>query len=154
MTAPAPSPGPAKRSRRLYVYWGIALALLLTLGLLCWLVVVPVLRAREVLIGSGIVTRIPDGSPVNYGDSEIIRRLGGAEDSARSIGLYIWAAGLLRPGVDDIESDYRWAGVSVLESCGEPGWRVLESLHDDYDPLVRQRAAQALKKIREKEKTP
>lgn len=34
------------RSKRIYVYWGVALALLLTLGLVCWTVVVPVFPGR------------------------------------------------------------------------------------------------------------
>ncbi len=49
MTAPAPSPAPVKRSKRLYVYWGVALTLLLALGLLCWLVVLPVTRTHRAL---------------------------------------------------------------------------------------------------------
>jgi HEAT repeats len=51
--SPEPSPGgppvETKRSRRVYVYWGIALTLLATVGLVCWLVVVPVWRVRKVV---------------------------------------------------------------------------------------------------------
>ncbi len=42
-------PAPKPRSKRIYVYWGVALALLVTVGLLCWLVVVPYMRVEREL---------------------------------------------------------------------------------------------------------
>ncbi len=42
------TPNP-RRSRRIYIYWGVALALLLTLGLFCWLVVVPVWQVQKAI---------------------------------------------------------------------------------------------------------
>ena len=39
-------PGEGGRSRSLYVYWGVALFLLLALGVFCWTAVAPVSRAE------------------------------------------------------------------------------------------------------------
>jgi hypothetical protein len=124
----------------------VALGGLIALGLVCWLVVVPAMRARELL--TGVVTRIPDGSLAKYSYAEIVKRLGGPHRAAKALGWYVWGAGLLRPGVDDIESDYRWASISVLERCGEPGTRVIVSLQDDYDEQVRQAAAEVIKMVK------
>ena len=41
---------PAPRSRRIYVMWGVALTLLVTLGLACWFVAYPIWLVRSVVL--------------------------------------------------------------------------------------------------------
>jgi HEAT repeats len=48
---PAASPEPTQRSKRLYILWAIALTLLISTALFCWLVVVPVWQVRNAVLG-------------------------------------------------------------------------------------------------------
>ena len=43
-------PAPSNRSRRIYVLWSVALTLLISTALFCWLVVVPYLETRTVIL--------------------------------------------------------------------------------------------------------
>ena len=151
------------RSKRIYVLWGVALALLLTGGLLCWKVVVPVWRVRTEVqacreqalrstvsrLTSKNLSRNTDGArailtAVNEAHRSLaqasIARLGGAEVAARKLALY-----LSMPGMNAV--DRRWA-VVVLENCGQCAESHLDKLAGDEDPDVRQAAAEALKKIK------
>jgi hypothetical protein len=88
MTAPAPSPESPqaaatvdKKSRKVYVLWGIALTLLISTAVFCWLVVVPVMKVRAA------ASRYNQGA--GYPSREEMRRLGGPEVAARRVKVYL-----------------------------------------------------------------
>jgi hypothetical protein len=92
-----------KRSRRVCIYWGIALTLLVTVGLLCWLVVVPVMEVDEALQGCDLPTLKGLHPPPQEVErlrtqyQQAIKELGGPEQAERKLGLYMrlpdWALG-------------------------------------------------------------
>jgi len=121
MTAPAPSPGPAKRSKRLYVYWGIALTLLVTVGLVCWLIVAPVLRVHSAIRATQGL-KIPQDAA--------IANLGGPERAVQELDLYIRMPGISR--------DDKHSAVNLLGHCGQPAVKSLTRYlkHEDYYMMV------------------
>jgi len=125
------------RSRRFWPYWAAALALLIAVGLVCWLVVVPVRRMNRQLEAYDKATNLVAER------EKIIAELGGPAKAVRAFRLYLacpqWAAPW-RPWVP-----------SVLKECGEPAIRELASqLGHHSDPEVRWRSAYALKVLRER----
>ncbi len=118
------------RSKRLYVYWGVALALLLVLGLVCWKVVVPVLQARAAVARCNANPHLT---------SEEIKKLGGPEHAAYCLSLYArmpdWIAG-----------DKREAAF-MLGFCGKPAVPALVGLLGDKNKYVRGAAALSLGEI-------
>jgi hypothetical protein len=67
-------------SKRIYIYWGVALTLLVTAGLACWFVVVPVMEVRAVVrdfaVGPGPA-------------SEYTTRLGGPERAETRLASFV-----------------------------------------------------------------
>ncbi len=100
MTAPAPSPTPP--AKRIYVMWGVALALLLALGLLCWLVVVPVLATQSILRSAHDNRVTPE---------EAVRRLGGPQRAAQRLEAYLALSNHL------VEGRYKPDAACLFEYC-------------------------------------
>ncbi len=127
MTAPAPSP--ERRSKRIYIYWGVALTLLVTVALVCWLVVVPVLDVRAT------VGRCRGRDP-DFGKE--IAHLGGPQNAAHRLTLYLKLPAWL---VSD-----RPQAARLLGKCGDWGLSALYRLQKDKDehPDVRNEAVEAL----------
>jgi HEAT repeat protein len=130
MTPPAPSPAPTKRSKRMYVLWATALTLLLTLGLFCWLVVVPYFRVRAAIERcAGTWDLMP----------QEIERLGGPELAARDLSLYT--------RLPDRIADRKRTAALLLGRCGKPAVPALVGLLGNKDEYVRWYAAYALGRI-------
>ena len=73
---------PAKKrgsSRRLYVLWGVALGLLLTLGIFCWFLLFPYLQVR-----AAVKRYRSDPGLI----AEEIQRLGGQEKAFHKLSFY------------------------------------------------------------------
>ncbi len=167
------------RSKRIYVYWGVALALLLTAGLFCWKVVVPVWQVRTAVCPEKRVEKEfaplvpPDGL---WAPEVAVTRLGGPEKAVGKLSLYLhmpdfattrrgratealgWCGRAAVPRLisclrDDHEN-VRWEAVRALGTIGDP--RAVTALRaasqDDACQSVRQAALEALKMIRAAEK--
>jgi HEAT repeats len=124
MTAPAPSPtsllpeespqgGPPvdRKSRKVYILWGISLALLLSLGIFCWAVVVPVWQTRTVLES----VAVPELSrAMNHGETAAFNRhveqLGGPQPACSRLRTYLRMPETIAPR--------RLEAVAVLSACG------------------------------------
>jgi HEAT repeat len=164
VTAPAPLPEPneapsvetKRRSKRIYILWSIALTLLISTGLFCWLVVVPVWQVRSVVVISyGQQPASPPGYRTEISSREAIRRLGGTAEARRRLNSYM--------RLPDWAAPEKHRARSLLEYCDElDAWaktedamdgiqRSLEALLKDKDPKVRQATAEALKKIKSAE---
>jgi HEAT repeats len=135
-----------KRSRKVYVYWGVALALLLALGLFCWLVVVPNRRTHAVILDADAWEK--RGISFDYIDmvidsDKVVSQLGGPSEARRQLLVYIsqpeWCASA------------RTMAVYALVGCGEEATPDLKRLCQHKDKYVRQAAAEALKKIKAKQ---
>jgi len=134
-TSPAPS-----RSKRIYVLWGVALALLLVLGLFCWLVVVPVWRVR---ISAGRFAAVGDFRVLSTNWEEVaqdeVTALGGPQRAAVLLHNYLRLPSFL--------ASNRHAATEMLGWCGEVAvGALLEAMTDD-DISVRSAAARALGRI-------
>ena len=139
MTAPALSPQePAKRSKRLYVYWGAALALLVTLGLVCWLVVVPLMQVRKMAQSCAEDARFFSMSAA-YNYRDYIQQLGGESKAFNKLGLYLRAPKCL--------TEHREVAAFLLGQCGEPAVPLLTSLISDPDQEVREKTLWALQQV-------
>ncbi len=92
-----------KRSRKVCILWAIALALLITTGLFCWLVVVPILGTHRIL------------GQKKLGAEQVISALGGREQALSRLRTYLRLPGL---GYD-IERRNRVLG--AIEALGELG---------------------------------
>ena len=112
------TPQQKRRSRRVLILWAVALTLLLTAGLVCWKVVVPMLRLRAV---------IQEVRRDKLNRAEAVKRLGGPEASVSPLCSYLrlprWLAS---------EGD-KHAAVDLLGECGRPGVRALLEALDDRD---------------------
>ncbi len=138
MTIPALSPQePAKRSKRLYVYWGAALALLLTVGLACWQMVLPYFRARTA------AERCMDlsGSPLLEQARAEVSRLGGPHAAARQLTFYLRLPRSMAPN--------REMAAYLLGHCGLEGLAECLRVFADKDEAagVRMWAASGLAEI-------
>ena len=108
------------RGRRLYVLWAAALALLLALGLVCWLVVVPYLQVRSEL------QRLRTDDTGAY---DVLERLGGPREAARKLELY-----LKMPS--SLSEDSECALFLLVRCCKEPRAAdalISAALHRDPD---------------------
>jgi len=119
VTTPAPCPASLqepssqaagtvdKRSRKVYVLWGVALTLLLTLGIFCWTVVVPVWRTcREV----------EECREENSSSPELkagVNRLGGPARAARWLGVYL--------RLPEALAEHPGTAADMLRYCGKHG---------------------------------
>ncbi len=133
------------RSKRIYVYWGMALTLLIALGLFCWLVVVPVGQVRSELrkvveerkrawtqentvLGSGVF-------------GPMLRGIGGPEEAADRLCLYLWVPDRFAPHKD--------LAVEALGECRQPGAvPALVRALENQNPEVRECAAEALRQLK------
>jgi len=156
----------------------VALALLLSLGLFCWLVVVPVWRVRAV---------VQDRMIGRLDEKGAIERLGGPDKAARQLTIYLRMPGEWRNDVPpegelvlsappkavawsllvgckgaavdyllgelrDDSRDVRCLAASALGRIGADARTAVPALEkalNDEDERVRQAAAEALKKIQE-----
>jgi hypothetical protein len=126
------------------VLWGAALTLLFTVGLVCWLVIVPVRQAGQVLreYRSDVDAwsrRKPPGPPP---DVEVyFARLGNAGEATRALSLYLRMPQRWAP--------HRSEAVLLLGYCGTRGEALLmATLRADEDAWVRAQAASSLGRIR------
>lgn len=107
-----------KRSKRIYILWGVALALLLSLGLVCWLVVVPYYSAKHAVQKANSVSRDDHAAR-----QEIVQGLGSPEQAAWKLGRYIR---IRRVVGDSSAQGTEWdftavEAVLLLRYCGRPG---------------------------------
>jgi len=112
-------PQPNPRSRKIYVLWGIAISTLVALGLVCWLVVVPVLEVRSFVQDPGSSEKPMD------------ELLGGEKRAAERLAAYARMPSWIVPQQD------RWSSVLLLSNCGESGLRECGRLLSDEDPEMR-----------------
>jgi HEAT repeats/HEAT repeat len=126
--AEAPIPVETKpRSRRLYTLWSIALTLLFSAGLFCWLVVLPVSRAESILL---------DVSRNAISAEDAVTRMGGPKASLRKMRLYLACP---RSLVSE-----RVMAVHLLGLCGAEAIPILHRTLKDPDPKVRSWSASSL----------
>ncbi len=96
----APPTEKKPRSKRIYVMWGVALALLLTAGILCWAMVVPFLQARQAVL---------EGGKSAQAHREKIAALGGPDRARAKLSLYL----RLAP-----DSSVNTEAIHMLGMCG------------------------------------
>jgi hypothetical protein len=142
-------PAPVKRSRKLYVLWATALTLLLALGLVCWLVVVPVFRVRDTheVIVKVDFPRIQPPDDV-FSPQEAIEALGGRQRAATRLKMYLRCHHQLLPIDPSDRQFYRVKAVRLLGWCNEHAADTLEGVLKDETGEVCQAAAEALDKIK------
>jgi HEAT repeats len=144
VTAPVPSPEPPKRSKRFYILWGIALTLLISTALFCWLVVVPVIALRqEVREALGPPPLNPDADAwfASHEPESRIAALGGVGDASRKLGRFLrlpgWIVGNGRSEMDFLDPHYRHRAVSLLTHCGDDGVHELIELMTSENHEIR-----------------
>jgi hypothetical protein len=136
---PTEPTGRADGSRRIYVLWGLGLAFLLALGLVCWLLLLPVLQVRRAL-HHVILLSGPYNPDTFIMPEEAVEELGGAARAAPKLAIYCrlpeWAV-------------YRRDGaLYLLTQCGEPAVPALgRILLSNAEESERAFAAQALGKM-------
>jgi HEAT repeat protein len=142
---------PAGRSRKIYVLWGVALTLLLSTALFCWLVVVPVWQVHNVLARRSsrifvIETKIRGRWGISVSELvghdkrdpktfDPIAELGGPETAARKFRIY-----LMTPGM----GSRRKEAIHQLSRCGPSALETLVGLLDDQDAETRRWAVWAI----------
>jgi hypothetical protein len=116
VTAPTPResssqsgpPVDTKRSRKVYVYWGIALTLLITVGLMCWFVATPYLHTRSVVLEYA-------AGKIEY--EEAIRQLGGPQACKEKLQSFMKTEKRL-PGSDSHGAEWpRMKALELLMKC-------------------------------------
>ena len=134
MPEPAEQPSPAKPPRTWRPMVGWTLGILAALGL-CWFVgavLVPVWGVRAVLVSASDMTTEPG--------ENVIESLGGSQDAARRLGLYLRLPGFLVP--------HRRLAASILGQCGHYACSELARCSEDQDCDVRREAVEALGRLR------
>jgi HEAT repeat protein len=130
-----------RRSKTVYVLWGIALALLVVTGVLCWTVVVPVWQVSRVL-GTVTLLEIPLADPngVRFGTSvkwdptePTIEILGEKVDAIQKFRVYISLPICVAPK--------RREAVWRLAACGPKAHPILLNYFNHSDSSVRSLAA-------------
>jgi HEAT repeat protein len=137
----------SRRSRKLYILWAIALTLLISTALFCWLVVVPVRRMDAALERCVIKHKVGMAEFTIVDDQRLDREitaLGGKPVAA------CWAARYLR--MPKRFASRRWEAVRMLARCGSPAVPALQSVLEDENPELRQAAAEALEEIKSSQK--
>jgi HEAT repeats len=132
---------PKKRSHKMYVLWAIALTLLISAALFCWLAVVPVWRTHRVLADCNAAGGwiISSGSPrppawvPSQDPEEAVASLGGSGTATARLRFYLrmprWIA------------TRRFEAAVLLGHCGESAVPVLIPLLRDRDLSIREVAA-------------
>jgi HEAT repeat protein len=119
----------------MYVLWGVALAFLLTAGLLCWNVAMPIMRARRVVphvrMRGGSMRPSPEALP-----SAAVDELGGQRSAGHAVSLYLF--------LPRLEQGNKIRAVWVLGHCGPHGVGALTRMLDSGDHETRLQAAKAL----------
>ncbi len=123
-----------KRSKRMYVLWAIALTLLVTTALFCWLVAAPVWRTRAVV--ARCRAELDDRCPNRDDIRKYVPQLGGPDAAAEGLWMYIVAPAWAAP--------HESLAIGLLPGCGEGGYERLKQLLADKDPNVRISAVTAL----------
>ena len=123
----APPSEKKPRSKRIYVYWGMPFALLLVLGLFCWLFLLPEQRLR------GIVARCAENSEII---PRAIEDMGGPDAAVGELEGYL--------ALSDGRSPHKETAVLMLIHCESAGVSVLAKCLRQRDPGVRVKAAWAL----------
>ncbi len=147
------------RSKRICVYWGMALALLLTLGLVCWTVVVPVLREEPASDDSVVeplrTVTVPVLEPIEHTTTflKFKRSVTTPVDKNSAQGREIMGKFVthLASRLHDADPDKRREAAELLGRIGRPASKAVPDLTKalkDKDEEVRQAAAEALKKIK------
>jgi len=148
----------SSRSRRIYIYWGVAITLLLLLGLVCWKVVVPVWQTDAVLKEDGAIAvwggwiinnsrnYSPDRAQLypaarqQAATNRAMTRLGGRQEALSKLRLYI--------NLPNRVARHEHIAIGLLGYCGRDARPVLEALLKDDDQRVRFVAASALQRLR------
>ncbi len=123
--------GQEPRSKKIYVYWGVALALLLTAGLFCWLVVMPYLQVRAAILRYRASTGYMPGQARKQ-----VKELGGPESAVTALALYIRLPQCVAPHSSD--------AMDMLAQCDAKGQAALLQLLNDDDPDIAADAAYQL----------
>jgi hypothetical protein len=135
-------PPTTSRSRRIYVLWAIALTLLISTALFCWLVVVPVWQVRRA------VERAYTGEQAKL----LVRELGGPKLAAARLRnlrrMPSWISDLEDQKGNLLGGMTRWDRyVLLLSWCEKPGVEVLAKLMHDESVVVAVRARSKLEYI-------
>jgi Tol biopolymer transport system component len=125
---PLRNPPPKLRFRKIYVLWGVALTLLLGLGLFCWLVVAPLVRVRSVTAVLLERQRVRQRFPVR----EFVEELGGPEKAAATLHLYARLPDRIAPR--------RRVAVHIMSACGEHAVPRFFDLIEQSDGKVQKQA--------------
>ncbi len=127
--------GQEKRSRRIYIYWGVALALLLAAGLVCWQVIIPIWQTHNAIAS---LRPNQEGAIAHS-----IMRLGGEEKAAERL------AGYARMPDWIVSDRNRFMAIHLLGHCGRSAYRpLLRRLKDSSLPL-RVSSADAMARVLE-----
>jgi hypothetical protein len=149
------------RSRKIYILWGVALTLLISTALFCWLVVVPVWQVNRVVEDCFFASleAADNESPCRRG----IETLGGEAAASRKLVTYLRAPEWLIPDNPEVSihgktsylnlSGRQSYAVFMLSKCGPRGVDGLESLLEHHDLRIRRNAAEALERIKAAEST-
>jgi hypothetical protein len=138
------SPVEKKRSRKIYVLWGIALTLLLVVGLFCWTVVMPVPGARAAVEEVHSKRRYKGKDQYEWPEGEVkkqIAGLGGPEKASRALGLYISVPLKGAKHKNSKHPKRKDTAFRMLTECGEPAWPVVCGVLGNRDPEMRILAA-------------
>jgi hypothetical protein len=132
---------PSDGSRCVYALWAVGLGMLLVMGLFCWLLLVPFLRARSA-IRSTIPLSAYQGVDARGGSSgprshrEAVDWLGGPDAAVWPLSVYLRAPRRLAPE--------RFLAAYLLKECSDRSVPTLARLLWDQDELVRKMAVRAL----------
>jgi HEAT repeat protein len=132
-------PQASKRPRKLYILWAIALALLLTASLFCWLVVVPVWQLRAGVWRCYVSV---EGYPHIYAEdiaANTVAQLGGGRRAVSTIRWYVLFPDRFAPHPEH--------AVLMLGFCGEAAVPALLHYLESDDEQTRAFAAAALGRI-------
>jgi hypothetical protein len=147
---PEPETRNIRRSRRMYVLWAIALTLLISTALFCWLVVVPVWQVGPHLAKLSEMRSAAGGrDPFAYSTAldDTVRNLGGPALTSRRLANYLRYPQWVAP--------YRGEAFHVLMKCGEQGEAALRQLMKHGRPDDRPYAAgtlEAMEVLKESQK--
>jgi len=134
-----------RRDRRVYVWWAVGMGLLAALGLFCWLLLAPFLRARAAIRGydgpqtafGGI--RLPQTSTLG----RAVRARQGAVDSLGGPDAAVWPLTVYARAPRGL-APRRDAAAFLLWECGDKAVPILARLVADPDESVRSVAVRGL----------
>jgi hypothetical protein len=129
-----------RRSRKVYVLWGIALTLLVSTAIFCWLVVVPVWQVRTIVRASLPKTKLGKGE-WKAAALAARERLGGCPAACKKLSAYL----SLPEGI----APRREFAAFALGFCGKRAGRQLLTCLRDADTDVRVNAAGSLARLGE-----